>query len=306
MTPMSERIYCCEASADQPMLGTAAVVDIWLLLEYRPAWRAKAMTDNALGEGVRSWLAQGVAALEGQGHKVRAQFVRQPEIDRPDTRLLVHRDGVLRAFGSGGPGYDGLVRKPIEALLHEDSGARLEAPRYFVCTNGQRDLCCARFGLPLYNRLRERLRERVWQATHLGGHRFAPNVLVLPQGVLYGRVGTVGNDADEEAIERFVTEVEAGAVPRRYLRGRSRYPKPVQAAEGFAGHDGLEWVALEEGEGHAKVTFNHQGKPLFVNVAVADEPVPVLANCGDQQLKPERPYRLESLQPGSARGLPLA
>ena len=287
MLPMSERIYCCEASADQPMLGTAAVVGVWLLLEYRPAWRAKAITDNALGEGVRSWLAQGLEALESQGHKVRAQFIRQPEIDRPDTRLLVHHDGVLRAFESGGPGYDGLIRTPIEALFHGHSGERLEAPRYFVCTNGQRDLCCARFGLPVYNRLREHFRERVWQVTHLGGHRFAPNVLVLPQGVLYGRVG-----AEDESIERFIAEVEAGRVPRRHLRGRSCYPKPVQAAEGFAGLEGLEWVASEVRDSHTRVTFDHQGESLLVNVAMADEAVPVLASCGDQQLQSERPYRL--------------
>ncbi len=289
---MNERVYCCEASADQPMLGTAAVVDVWLLLEYRPAWRAKAISDNALGEGVRGWLTHGIEALEGQGHKVRAQFIRQPEIDRPDTRLLIQHDGALRTFESGGPGYDGLIQTPVETLFRGDSGERLEAPRYFVCTNGQRDLCCARFGLPLYNQLRERLGERVWQVTHLGGHRFAPNVLVLPQGVLYGRVGMAGPDAGDDSVERFVAEVEAGAVPRRYLRGRSCYPKPVQAAEGFADCDGLEWVALKEGEGHAEVTFNHGGSPLLVNVAPSEEPVPVLSSCGDQQLKSERPYRL--------------
>ena len=292
MPVMSERIYCCEASADQPMLGTAAEVDVWLLLEYRPAWRAKAIADNALGEAVRSWLAHGIEVLEGEGYKVRPQLIRQPEIDRADTRLLIHHDGVLRAFGSGGPGYDGLVRTPIESLFRGESGERLEAPRYFVCTNGQRDLCCARFGLPVYNKLREHLGERVWQVTHLGGHRFAPNVLVLPQGVLYGRVGTAGADAGDESIAQFAAEVEAGGVPRRYLRGRSSYPKPVQAAEGFAGCDGLRWVAMEEDDGHAEVTFNQQGKPLVVNVAVAEEPVPVLASCGDQQLKFERPYRL--------------
>ena len=292
MPPMSERIYCCEASAGQPMLGTAAVVDVWLLLEYRPAWRAEAITDNALGEGVRGWLAQGVKALEGRGYKVRPQFIRQPEIDRADTRLLVHHNGALRAFESGGAGYDGLIRTPIDALFHGDSGERLDSPRYFVCTNGQRDLCCARFGLPLYNQLRERLGERVWQVTHLGGHRFAPNVLVLPQGVLYGRVGMTDSDADDESVEQFVAAVEGGAVPQRFLRGRPCYPQPVQAAEGFAAGDGLEWTALEEGEGHAKVTFNHQGEPLVVKVAASEEAVPVLANCGDQQLKPKRFYRL--------------
>ena len=311
---MNERIYCSEASAGQPMLGTAAVVDVWLLLEYRPAWRAQAITDSALGDPVRGWLQEGVEALERQGHKVRAQLVRQPEIDRPDTRLLIQHQGVLRAFESGGPGYDGLIRTPIEALFQGNAGERLAAPRYFVCTNGQRDLCCARFGLPVYNRLREHVGDRVWQVTHLGGHRFAPNVLVLPQGMLYGRVGTEKNETENEPVAKFLQAVESGAVPWRYLRGRACYPKPVQAAEGFASLEGLEWVATEEGEGHAKVTFNHQGKPLSVNVAPSEHPVPVLASCGDQQLKPERPYRLvESPQPGSLRvplaprgGLPLA
>ena len=274
------------------MFGTAEVVDVWLLLEYRPAWQAKAVTDNALGEAARRWLAQGIEALEAKGHKVRSQFIRQPEIDRVDTRLLVHHGGVLRVFESGGPGYRGLIRVPAEELLRGAAGERLEAPRYFVCTNGRRDLCCARFGLPLYNRLRERLGERVWQVTHLGGHRFAPNVLVLPQGMLYGRVGTGADGASDELVEDFVTEVEAGGVPRRYLRGRARYPKPVQAAEGFAGRDGLEWVALEESGDHTKVTFDHQGKRLRVNVAPAAEPVPVLASCGDRHLKPAWPYRL--------------
>ena len=292
MQPMNERTYCCEASADQPMLGTAPVVDVWLLLEYRPAWRAKAMSDNALGAAVRSWLERGIEALGREGCQVRAQFIRQPEADRPDTRLLVHHDGVLRVFESGGPGYDGLVGTPVETLFHGDSGQRLDAPEYFVCTNGQRDLCCARFGLPLYNRLREQLGERVWQVTHLGGHRFAPNVLVLPQGVLYGRVGTASDAAGDDPVERFVAEVEAGALPRRFLRGRSCYPKPVQAAEGFADRDHLEWIALEEGEDHAKVTFSQHGNRLCVNVAASATPVPVLASCQDQQLTPERPYRL--------------
>ena len=117
-------------------------------------------------------------------------------------------------------------------------------------------ICAApALGLPLYNQLRERFGERVWQVSHLGGHRFAPNVLVLPQGVLYGRVGTAVGDAGDESVEQFAAEVEAGAVSRRHLRGRSCYPKPVQAAEGFAGCDDLEWVALEEGDGQAKVTL---------------------------------------------------
>ena len=82
-------------------------------------------------------------------------------------------------------------------MTHWHDAAR-SAPQYFVCTNGQRDLCCARFGLPTYAALRERVGERVWQTTHVGGHRFAPNVLTLPQAALYGRV----QPADVDAVPR--------------------------------------------------------------------------------------------------------
>ena len=151
------------------MLGTADVVDVWLLLEYRPVWKARAVEENDLSDSVRQWLGNGMAALRAAGLKVRPQMIRQPEVDRSDTRMLVHHEGVLREFGSGQAGYDDLMRTPIELLVGDSTlGAVIDAPRYFVCTNGQRDLCCARFGLPAYGRLRELVGERAWQTTHLG------------------------------------------------------------------------------------------------------------------------------------------
>jgi len=158
---MSERVYCCEANAGEPMLGTSDVVDLWLLLEYRPVWKAKAVTDNGLSESVGNWLREGIAALQAAGLKVRPQLIRQPEIDRSDTRMLVHHQGVLRELGTGRVGYDHLIETPLETLVRNASfGTVLDAPRYFVCTNGQRDLCCARFGPPRFQALQKPRRWR--------------------------------------------------------------------------------------------------------------------------------------------------
>ena len=281
---MTERIYCSQANPGEPMLGTAAVVDVWLLLEYRLAWKARAVDDNDLGDGVRRWLAEGMAALRAAGLKARPQMIRQPEIDRSDTRLLVHHQGVLRAFGSGTAGYDDLTRTPIEALVRDSTlGATIDGPWYFVCTNGRRDLCCARFGLPAYGRLRELVGERAWQTTHLGGHRFAPNVLVLPQGMLYGRV-------TPDDMEAFVAQVEAGGLPAGKLRGRACYPKPVQAAEGFAGRAGLRLLEVEGDEDQAVVTFADPQETLRVAVCKSAETVWTLASCGDEESKAVRPF----------------
>ena len=281
---MNERVYCCEANPAEPMLGTADVVDVWLLLEYRPVWTARAVVDNDLSERVRRWLVEGMAALQEAGLKVRPQMIRQPEIDRSDTRLLLHHEGVLREFGSGEAGYGDLVRTPIENLVKNSSpGTVVDAPQYFVCTNGQRDLCCARFGLPAYAKLRELVGERAWQTTHLGGHRFAPNVLVLPQGVLYGRV-------NPGTMEKFVGQTDAGEVPVANLRGRSRYPKPVQAAEGFAGSSGLELLNVVENGNRSAITFTGSPENLTVEVRMSEEPQWITASCGDEQAKAVYPF----------------
>lgn len=287
---MDGRIYCCEANAAEPMLGTADVVDVWLLLEYRPAWRAKAWVDNDLAEGTKRWLADGIAALAAQGLKVRPQMIRQPEGSQEGFRLLLHREGTLRAFRAADADYGDLAATPLAALALGEQGERLDAPHYFVCVNGQRDRCCARFGLPVYHRLRTLVGERAWQVTHLGGHRFAPNVLVLPQGALYGRVhpGAVQGGAD--ALADFVAEVESDGMPLSHLRGRSCYPQAVQAAEGLAGANGLDLVAVDGDDDKAMVTFTRNGRQLRVGAARSDKPMRILASCGDRQTKKVRPY----------------
>ena len=188
-----------------------------------------------------------------------------------------------------GTGYDFLQSLDIASAvalgsLDQLPGARrVSAPQYLVCTNGQRDLCCARFGLPVYNRLREMVAERVWQVSHLGGHRFAPNVLVLPDGLLYGRVNPDG-------LAGFVAAVEGGAVDFGRLRGRSCYPKHVQAAEAFAARDGLRLLHVDGGERVAQVTFAAPGEQLKVAVEQGER-LPVLTSCGDAEPSEVVAYR---------------
>lgn len=279
-----EQSYCCEENPDEPMLGTAAPVDLWLLLEYRLAWQAKALADNALSDAVRRWLADGMAALEAQGLKVRPQLIRQPEEERPELRLLIHRDGRLRQFQSGTGGYADLIRAPIEALAADPAlGSPIETPRYFVCTNGRRDMCCARFGLPAYAKLRELAGDRAWQITHLGGHRFAPNVLVLPQGALYGRLAPA-------QLEGFVAEVESGGLPSRHLRGRPCYPQLAQAAEGLAGRPDLKLLRLDGDEHQGTATFASPKGTLSIQVQRSARPLHIRASCNDRESKAIHPF----------------
>ncbi|MFU8815900.1 MAG: sucrase ferredoxin [Pseudomonadales bacterium] len=280
---MPNQIYCSESAAREPMIGTAEQVDVWVMLEYRPTWKPRALQQNALAPETRAWLEASVMALAQAGWKPRPQFIRQPEIDSETVRLLIAVAGRLLVFS--GRGYDFLRDLDLTAVVAEPHGHEAVAqPQYFVCTNGQRDLCCARFGLPAYAALRALVGDRAWQITHLGGHRFAPNVLVLPQGAMYGRVNTTTE------VDQLVRVVDGGGLCFPYLRGRSGYPPAVQAAEALSGRSDLRLVGVEGDDSRARVTFEGADGRFSVAVRRAAEPISVLKSCGDESSKPVYPY----------------
>ena len=280
------RIYCSEFDDGEVMSGTADTVDVWLCLEYRPTWKARVLADNALSEGVRSWLEQTLAGFEAAGLKCRPQFVRQPEVESDSVRLLLTHAGSTYQWRGAGYGY--LTELDLPGLVNSDGALaadaeRLREPQYLVCTNGQRDVCCARFGLPLYAALRERVGNRVWQVTHLGGHRFAPNLLTLPDACLYGRMTPDG-------VDDFLARTERGRVAFSNLRGRTCYPPSVQAAEALLGLDGLRLLHVEAQADSTRVRFASEEETVHIDVRRGDEPRKVLKSCGDEETAEVYPY----------------
>jgi hypothetical protein len=120
--------------------------------------------------------------------------------------------------------------------------AEVSGPLLLACTHGKRDRCCARYGQPLYEELRRQPeRDGAWQCTHVGGDRFAGNLVVLPEGLYYGRVGR----AD---VRPLLDDYAARRIRLDRFRGRSCFPLPVQAAEhevrSRTGLNGLDALAL--------------------------------------------------------------
>jgi hypothetical protein len=94
---------------------------------------------------------------------------------------------------------------------------------YLVCTHGGHDACCALRGRPLALSMPSPGPASVWECSHLGGDRFAANVVVLPHGFYYGQVPADGAD--------LVAAHERGQVALPWLRGRAGLPLPAQAAQ---------------------------------------------------------------------------
>ena len=261
---MSAARTCSQASlaASEPLAGTATEAARWLLIEVRGGWGRDPVADTELPPGVRERLAE----IGG-----RVTFVRRP--DRRDGAAVVD----IRIDEEGGA----VRRLELPALadvarLDLVDAEPVDGPVVVVCGHGRRDACCARLGRAAFDALDRHLEpNRLWQSSHLGGHRFAPNVVVFPAGVQLGRVPV------ERAAE-VARAAHDGTIPLDLYRGRVLYPADVQAAEiAVRAHTGNEHVHdlrfVANGDG--RVTFATPDGEVTAGVERRDGPV-IPISCG--------------------------
>jgi hypothetical protein len=230
VSPDAQAIYCSELTRQEndPLHGTATSVKTWFLLEYQMPWRAKATADNELPTLVQEFLAAQLAAIP----QSRLLFIKQQNEQPQDLRFFIIKTDeiapAMLAFEL--TAYEDLLALDLAALAAEPeaSGHFLrQEPLFLVCTNGTRDKCCAKFGLPIYDALRASQGDAVWQSSHIGGHRYAPNVLFLPHSVNYGLF------TPDQAQAAAVAYRQGRLANLDHYRGRTYYPPHVQAADYF-------------------------------------------------------------------------
>jgi hypothetical protein len=215
------RPFCADISAEtaEPLTATASRIDRWILIEYRGLWSRDVLGGSLFSERVKAALREQLDALP----RSRLLLVRRPERRARDGRMVYvarSTEGAAALFGLEIDETEDLAELDLAALTQP-----VDHPLLVVCTHGKRDRCCARYGRPLYDRIREAAEERwVWQSTHVGGDRFAGNLVALPHGLYFGRVGAT--DAWP-----LLDEYGGGRIYLDCYRGRSCYPFPVQAAE---------------------------------------------------------------------------
>ena len=169
-------------------------------------------------------------------------------------------------------------------------------PIYLVCTNGQRDICCGQFGMPLYRELRAHYGDRIWQCSHIGGHRFAPNLLCLPSGLVYGFV-------TPEQSRDFVANADNNVLALDQLRGRSCLPAAAQAAEFFIRKEldqtndcELRINSSELEQDRTIINLTIDGKDFDIGLTQSTWEHHVPASCGAED-KPVTEYSLDFVRP---------
>lgn len=281
------------------MAGTASTVRSWLLLEDPGPWGRDALRDARLPERIGLELRR----------RCRAAGVRPLLIRRPAPTATATPEAVSCFAIRSGPEPPWIERIRLDGIadaLELDlqalgRGVRLglepyEGTLFLVCTHGRRDACCAERGRPLARALAASFPDQTWESSHVGGDRFAGNVVAFPHGLYLGRV------RPEQAADVARTCAD-GRVPLAHLRGRSCYPMPVQAAEHalrsreeLEGVDDVELLRAERRDDVSTVTFRTPAGTFAVAIHIeASEPALLTCKSRDEEAAPS--YRVVSVVP---------
>jgi hypothetical protein len=271
---LAEALPCATLSRalDEPLYGTASRVRGWVLLEQPGPWGREAVLESRLDRE----LAIALQRAAGAAH-ARLLLIRRPGrgASRPHRCFVAHtgpRDRWAESRRLDDPAeLLDLDLAKVVAGERPGFGVPVTESIYLACTNGKHDRCCATYGRPLALALAAAFGEQVWESSHVGGDRFAGNLVCLPDGHYFGRVGP--DDA-----ERVVARHRNGLLELDHYRGRCSDPPIVQAAEWFArrrtGLLGLDELTVERrdrlGPGLEAVGFRGpDGRSLRVVVQAA-------------------------------------
>jgi hypothetical protein len=275
----ADRCSDLSRAAGESLHATATTATSWLLVEVPGSWPKDVSAPDALPpearEAVGAWLAQAPPS--------RLLFLRRPGRSGDSLTAFVVRAEERRAE------IRRLALPALEDLGSVDlgrDGDRFDGSLVLVCGHGSRDACCAARGTAVYGALARALGEdALWISSHHGGHRFAPNVLVLPAGLHFGRV-------DPEDAERLVGRALGGSIELARYRGRTCYEPAIQAAEhavraaaGLEAVDDLRLLGSENGAVrfagsdetvYAATVERLEGPFLPASCGAAPEPQPLL------------------------------
>ena len=221
---LADRVVCSAISAadGESLVASASRYRHWLMIEQPGPWGHDALVESRLSLEVGRLLRE-----RGRAAGVRVLLIkRRSRLVGPRQCFAAYTGSQrrwLRSFEVGDPVE--LLDLDLEALVASrfvDIGEPFDRQLSLVCTHGKHDPCCARHGAPLFRAVQGL--PDTWECTHVGGDRFAGNLVCFPHGFYFGRVPA-------SAGRRVVRAYDRGEIAMEYFRGRSAYSPPVQAAE---------------------------------------------------------------------------
>jgi hypothetical protein len=269
---MSDRCSVAARGRGDEMFGTAPPARRFVLLETPGPWGPDVLPSSGLSAPAAQRFQAAAAAIGA-----RLLLVRRPGRHPGQTRRrrwgVVDRDAGL-TWGSWDDENDLLAVDLVAAVIAcrestLDSTGQ-DRPLALVCTQGKHDVCCAVEGRPVAAAAEADPRVEAWECSHLGGDRFAANLLWLPSGHLFGGLdGGTAQAAIDAALD--------GRVVLPHYRGRYGEPALEQAAHWYLmrelGEDRPEQVLVDPYAGPDRagetltLTGRHGGRHYRVDLS---------------------------------------
>lgn len=237
-----------KANGEDP-IGSAWHYDRWLMIEMPQPWAAALWLEHpvlyiiyerikVLQQTQGIWLRPLVIAPDREYSS--RDYTRVLYYHRPRKRFArFEKQEFLLPVGDRSRGLSELV-EPLAIALLEQSETLSDFASYrqqtevirelAICTHGNVDVACARFGYPIYEKLRQDYavasggQLRVWRCSHFGGHQFAPTAIDFPNGHYWGHL-------EPEILDLLVYRNGAVAGLRPFYRGWAGLTRFEQIAE---------------------------------------------------------------------------
>ncbi|OKH27972.1 sucrase ferredoxin [Chroogloeocystis siderophila] len=187
-----------KASGEDP-IGSAKATDTWIIVELPLPWKKEGLIlDSPLSPAFQ-------AIRAGNTKLIAIAIAPDRQYSIPGYTRVFHYQRPSQSFAQFDkqeflvPACD--LEVLIAALLQQtillNDFEKYRQPtqnirEILVCTHGNIDVACARFGTPIYEKLRKEFATlenlRVWRCSHFGGHQFAPTLIDLPTGQVWGHL----------------------------------------------------------------------------------------------------------------------
>jgi hypothetical protein len=292
---------------DEKIIGSARDVKRFLFMELGKPWSESALEtdhipdavtrayDNACDQGTFDGKFLPIAP---DSEYSRDGYVRFLDFRRPDEAFSRY-DAASYLIPEQELGEAAHILLVDHERLDElDPFRESDAPEQeiMVCTHMERDPCCGHFGPPIHQALRTHFDGddlRTWQVSHVGGHRYCPNLISLPDGRYWGRM-------ELAQLDNFVNHAGEFADLSEQYRGWAALSPPEQIVEKAAfEREGWPWMnyrktssltEMDSDDKQFRVTIPYESdgaSGTYEGIVTLSEPVRALkSECGSDTDQP--------------------
>ena len=301
--------------AGEDPIGSATPFDQLFLLQVPPLWERIALDTAAVPAGVRQAL---VPAAQAKKSAYVLLIDGQASLAEGESRVIFYRKPwgpeaayVASEYLVADHATAELIRKlseqdlaraaketstPPEGFLgiHLPGLRRLPDPTrdLHVCTHGERDGCCGTYGEAAYRRIAGAALPpgtRAWRISHFGGHRFAPTLMDLPSGRIWGKLTEPTLDA---IVHRSGSVSDLSTMYRGWcaLHPAGQFlERELFARRGWSWEAARVDVTVQTGEDVHRVRLRAhmaEGGALHADAEIAErEPVVLPLSCGADETR---------------------